>query len=571
VSLAHALAVLADDPVTALRSLLLCWQETHAPEVADVIDKLDARLSAGREAPAAPTRGEDSAWAAIASKQDPVDVGRLLAVPPHPNPSRERTRLEQIARSHGNDARLSGALVRRVAETPYPSSYFWWAAQAMFKRLADPRAVPVLQAAARDWPKGGGARGAFKETVATLAQQVERAVAKQAPLSDEDRAIVAKLQRAVKTLPKGVPAVVKPAARRSVARAGTKQATVPSESTLAVLVERWRANRHPALAEAIAKLSPRIERPALPIKPAPTALNAWLVCQRAQDPADAGRLVAALRIGTVKQIIERLDVLTEAAEDHPDPRFADAAMAILVDQPFTSGSTRRLYTAACNLLAATADPRTAARLEELQRTRMPGKGAEGGVDFRDFFAAKIARALQTAREVDACTDPGRDDRAAIAAATKLLGVSHEAKARDDAAFLAAIWAAPDDDDVRQVYADWLQEQGRPHGEFIVLQLVRANGKPSAEAIRRENQLVKEHFKEFLGPLLPAVQRRNLRFERGFVVHAEIPDKRSPQITDLSTHPAWSTLKTFYAWTTARKLHKALIAHLKKLGARSIAR
>jgi uncharacterized protein (TIGR02996 family) len=568
VSLAHALAILADDPVAALRSLLLCWQETHAPELADVIDKLDARLSAGREAPAAPNKGEVDEWEVILRKQDPVDVGRLLAGPPHPNTYRESTRLVQIARIHGNDARLSGALIRRVAETPYPSDHFWWAAHAMFKRLADPRAVPVLQAAVRDWPKGGGGRRAFKENVATLAQQVERAVAKQAPLSDEDRAIVAKLQRAVKTLPKGVPAVIKPAARRSVARPGTKKTTVPSESTLAVLVERWRANRNPALAEAIAKLSPRIERPALPIKPAPTALSAWLDCQRAQDPADAARLVAALRIGTVKQIIERLEVLTEAATDRADPRFADAAMAILVDQPFTSGSTRRLYTAACKLLAATADPRTAARLEELQRTRMPGKGAEGGVDFRDFFAAKIARALQTAHEVGACTAPDRDDRATIAAATKLLGLSHEAKARDDAAFLAAIWAAPDDDDVRQVYADWLQEQGRPHGEFIVLQLMRANGKPSAEAIRRENQLLKEHFKEFLGPLLPAVQRSNLRFERGFVVHAAIPERRSPRITDLSTHPAWSTLKTFYAWTTARKLHKALIAHLKKLGVRS---
>jgi uncharacterized protein (TIGR02996 family) len=37
---------------------------------------------------------------------------------------------------------------------------------------------------------------------------------------------------------------------------------------------------------------------------------------------------------------------------------------------------------------------------------------------------------------------------------------------DDAAFLAAINAAPDDDATRLVYADWLDEQGRPGGEFL---------------------------------------------------------------------------------------------------------
>src|SRR5262245_41957249 len=37
---------------------------------------------------------------------------------------------------------------------------------------------------------------------------------------------------------------------------------------------------------------------------------------------------------------------------------------------------------------------------------------------------------------------------------------------DDAAFLAAIKATPDDNTTRLVYADWLDEQGRPGGEFL---------------------------------------------------------------------------------------------------------
>src|SRR5262245_57525543 len=37
---------------------------------------------------------------------------------------------------------------------------------------------------------------------------------------------------------------------------------------------------------------------------------------------------------------------------------------------------------------------------------------------------------------------------------------------DDAPFLAAIKAAPDEDVPRLVYADWLDKQGRPGGEFL---------------------------------------------------------------------------------------------------------
>ena len=38
--------------------------------------------------------------------------------------------------------------------------------------------------------------------------------------------------------------------------------------------------------------------------------------------------------------------------------------------------------------------------------------------------------------------------------------------------LAAVFAAPDDDAPRRVYADWLLERGDPRGEFIQLQCAR---------------------------------------------------------------------------------------------------
>lgn len=39
---------------------------------------------------------------------------------------------------------------------------------------------------------------------------------------------------------------------------------------------------------------------------------------------------------------------------------------------------------------------------------------------------------------------------------------------DDALFLGRIKAAPDDDNLRQVYADWLEERGDVRGEYLRL-------------------------------------------------------------------------------------------------------
>lgn len=60
---------------------------------------------------------------------------------------------------------------------------------------------------------------------------------------------------------------------------------------------------------------------------------------------------------------------------------------------------------------------------------------------------------------------------------------------DEAAFLAAIRAAPDDDGPRQVYADWLLQRGDLRGEMINIQceLARGTDRPAALS-QRERQL-----------------------------------------------------------------------------------
>ncbi len=97
--------------------------------------------------------------------------------------------------------------------------------------------------------------------------------------------------------------------------------------------------------------------------------------------------------------------------------------------------------------------------------------------------------------------------------------------RAHAAFLDAIRAAPADDAPRLIYADWLEEQGDPRGEFIRLQCELA-GLPTwdrrAALLRwRERQLLDQydHIWRSELPIIDGVHWG--RFERGFVAGATV--------------------------------------------------
>src|SRR5689334_17143665 len=82
-------------------------------------------------------------------------------------------------------------------------------------------------------------------------------------------------------------------------------------------------------------------------------------------------------------------------------------------------------------------------------------------------------------------------------------------------FLQAIYQDPADDAVRLIYADWLEENGRPErAEFIRLQCEQARlpkadpRKPELGA--RAVQLLEQHAEEWLRPLRPWVRRGTFR-------------------------------------------------------------
>src|SRR5262245_15898045 len=98
-----------------------------------------------------------------------------------------------------------------------------------------------------------------------------------------------------------------------------------------------------------------------------------------------------------------------------------------------------------------------------------------------------------------------------------------ASKNEQAAFLAAIRDDPDDDGPRLIFADWLEEQGDPRGEFIRVQCALArlerHDPRRAELTCREQELLGEYGDAWLG-MLPAYEGISWDFRRGVAAAVE---------------------------------------------------
>jgi uncharacterized protein (TIGR02996 family) len=100
-----------------------------------------------------------------------------------------------------------------------------------------------------------------------------------------------------------------------------------------------------------------------------------------------------------------------------------------------------------------------------------------------------------------------------------------------------VWARPDDESLRHVVADALQELGDPWGEFIALQLHNEDARAAT--------LLRKHAERFGGPIAHIAGKDGWRFERGFLVEAALTRKMVPRVhwEAAARSPYWATVET----------------------------
>ncbi len=105
---------------------------------------------------------------------------------------------------------------------------------------------------------------------------------------------------------------------------------------------------------------------------------------------------------------------------------------------------------------------------------------------------------------------------------------------------AAVHAAPDDDAVRAVLADRLQELGDPRGELIAIQLAHASGAMDRDTRKRVRTLLKEHGAAWSGPLAQLCKR--IIFRGGFPSTIQIHPRRTEAWSRCAGDPVLATVE-----------------------------
>lgn len=294
------------------------------------------------------------------------------------------------------------------------------------------------------------------------------------------------------------------------------------------LLARWKDERAPELAELIERVSAQLPPP-----------KSW---QLTRADAEAFDLVALLSTLTEGKFADSLSRIQKLEKLGPDPRVAAALTRLIVTPPFTAQSSREFWTSLYEQLSDRhADPRT---LDAVKPLAKDYQATFGRTKMGEAMERRVQALVQTLSERFA-TVPHADvtKQLAMLPAAKAAPTGPKTKSGQSLEdLLNAVYERPDDDGVREVYADALLEVGDPRGEFMTLQFKRARGEtltPAEE--KQEAALQKKHVKAWLGPLYDVLYTTHLEFRRGFLYGAQIRPV-GKAIPAARNHPAWNTLR-----------------------------
>jgi uncharacterized protein (TIGR02996 family) len=316
------------------------------------------------------------------------------------------------------------------------------------------------------------------------------------------------------------------------------------DDVLTQSVAAWRKTKHPRWAQlaewsAGRLLAQKPERPVVGAGGKKADTEAWNALAERNDPLDFARLAAALPTNRSAVTVER--VTTLARRD--DPRGVPALLALLEAPPFRARSALDFFRTICATLGATGDVRAREALSDLARRYKAIVETAVGEDVAALCRRTAAEmtvveaTLSAADQATLTALEARFDEERLAS-SRASSTSRERKQSDDDA-LAAVYANPDDDGARLVFADLLTERGDVRGEFIGLQIGRAVGRATKADRERERELCVD-VKRRAAWALPLSGGAECAFERGF-----------PAVVDLSARGV-KTVLGLRAWATVRR-------------------
>jgi uncharacterized protein (TIGR02996 family) len=314
-----------------------------------------------------------------------------------------------------------------------------------------------------------------------------------------------------------------------------------SDRVLAGLLAAWQEQPAPELADAIERVSAQ-----LPASPPITSRDAWIAAADTEDPTALGSLLRDL-VGekvTMRDLAKRVAHLASLPGD---PRVASRLVALIGQQPFTARSSKRpLWEPLFATLADRhADPRSVAALRALKPrafgvTRMADWFREQVAELASTLAARFKKppALTAAEAKSLAAIVARKPSKSPAPARRVATKATEAD------LLAAVFASPDEDAPRLVYADYLLEKGDKRGELIQLQL---KPKLSLDERKRAYALAKKHGEHWAGPIYQAflVQYQNpLLWRRGFLDGGTLLGRKLSKkfLAETTSDPRWATVR-----------------------------
>lgn len=306
---------------------------------------------------------------------------------------------------------------------------------------------------------------------------------------------------------------------------------------LVALVEAWRKWRDPELATAIEAMSPPAEG---------VAPKQWLQAAK-KRPVDVPSLITTPWPATWQQAQERLPAVNKLPDD---PRLATWLAHVLETVPWTARGALAVYEAIGRRLVTLADSRAIAIIHRGAKNAAKHYDASDLRELLEWVVEEIDVAAHEASRPLAARD--RDDWSELknAVGGRAPRPRTGGKGSDQLEeLLAAVYARPDDESARRVYADALLENGDPRGELILLQCERAAGRSTRETVKREKQLLEKHFNAWFGPLAGVVRRDGVVFERGFLESVDTKLRAFLALAPVTGDPRWSTVRSIYVDTS----------------------